>query len=294
MPLTAIALGAYDFYEKPVNYGYAAAPGRQRPSTSRNSRRRTEQLQYRADMNRRSTASSPPAIHAGGVPHDREGGAHGRVRHCCSARAGTGKELLARALHRLSTRAEGNLRRDQLRGDSRHPPRIGVVRLSRRAHSPARTSKPSGKFESRRRRHAVPGRDRRHAVAAAGEDAALSSGARRSSASAAAAEIPVDVRVLCATNQNIATLIADGRFREDLYYRIAEITIDIPPLRDREEGRLLLAHTLLHKFTQKQRRSLNGFSEDAVTPSSPTPGRETCANWKTRSKVPSSWRTASS
>jgi two-component system NtrC family response regulator len=77
-------------------------------------------------------------------------------------------------------------------------------------------------------------------------------------------EISVDVRVVCATNQSPEDLIKAGAFREDLYYRVSEITINIPPFRDREEGRLILARTLLHKYCKKQGRALNGFSEDAV------------------------------
>jgi len=77
------------------------------------------------------------------------------------------------------------------------------------------------------------------------------------------AEIPVDVRVLCATNKNLRQAMASGAFREDLYYRISEITIDIPPLRDREGGRLLLAKYLLNKFAKQQGRVIKGFTEDA-------------------------------
>jgi two-component system NtrC family response regulator len=76
-------------------------------------------------------------------------------------------------------------------------------------------------------------------------------------------EIAVDVRVVCATNQNPAALISQGLFREDLYYRVSEITIDIPPLREREEGRLILARTLLVRYAQQQGRALIGFSDDA-------------------------------
>jgi two-component system NtrC family response regulator len=53
-------------------------------------------------------------------------------------------------------------------------------------------------------------------------------------------------------------------FRDDLYYRVAEITINIPPLRDREEGRLILARTLLNKYAGAQSRTISGFSDDAV------------------------------
>jgi len=77
-------------------------------------------------------------------------------------------------------------------------------------------------------------------------------------------EIPVDVRVVCATNQNLDVAIRDGRFREDLYYRISEITIRIPPLRERDGGcRILLARTLLERFAGQHRRVFRGFSPDA-------------------------------
>ncbi len=75
-------------------------------------------------------------------------------------------------------------------------------------------------------------------------------------------EISVDVRVVCATNQDPAGMIKESTFREDLYYRVSEITIDIPPFRDREEGRLILARTLLAKYCNQQGRAL-AFSEDA-------------------------------
>ncbi|HLF11829.1 MAG TPA: PEP-CTERM-box response regulator transcription factor [Gammaproteobacteria bacterium] len=76
------------------------------------------------------------------------------------------------------------------------------------------------------------------------------------------AEIPVDVRVVCATNKNLSQAMSSGLFRDDLYYRISEITIDIPPVREREGGRILLAHHLLNKFSKQQGRLLKGFSED--------------------------------
>jgi two-component system NtrC family response regulator len=78
-------------------------------------------------------------------------------------------------------------------------------------------------------------------------------------------EIPVDVRVVCATNQDLKVAIDEQRFREDLYYRISEITINIPPLREREGCRLVLARTLLENEAAKQGRALKGFSQDAQT-----------------------------
>ena len=75
-------------------------------------------------------------------------------------------------------------------------------------------------------------------------------------------EIAVDVRVVCATHQNLKTQIAENRFREDLFYRLAEIVVDIPPLRKRTGDAMLLAHAFLRRFAQEQKRPAMSFSED--------------------------------
>ncbi len=77
-------------------------------------------------------------------------------------------------------------------------------------------------------------------------------------------EIPVDVRVVAATHQNLDNLIKTGRFREDLFYRLSEISVRIPPLRERQGDRSLLAHAFLERFAQSQGRSLRGFTPDAI------------------------------
>jgi two-component system NtrC family response regulator len=77
-------------------------------------------------------------------------------------------------------------------------------------------------------------------------------------------EIAVDVRVVCATHQDLKAQIADGRFREDLYYRLAEIVVEIPPLRQRTGDAALLAHAFLRRFAQEQRRGSLSFSDETV------------------------------
>jgi two-component system, NtrC family, response regulator len=77
-------------------------------------------------------------------------------------------------------------------------------------------------------------------------------------------EIPVDVRVVCATHQDLKSLITQQRFREDLYFRLAEIVVEIPPLRDRKGDAVLLAHAFLRRFAEEQRRASLRFSDDAV------------------------------
>jgi len=87
-------------------------------------------------------------------------------------------------------------------------------------------------------------------------------------------EIPVDVRVICATNKDLVQEMGNGGFRDDLYYRLSEITIKIPPLRERHGGRIVLARHLLQKFSKQQGRNIKGFSEDAqaAIESYPWPG----------------------
>ena len=87
-------------------------------------------------------------------------------------------------------------------------------------------------------------------------------------------EIPVDVRIVCATHQDLKALSKESRFREDLYYRLAEIVINIPPLRERVGDPALLAHAFVRRFAQEQNRSTMHLSEDAVRAieSHPWPG----------------------
>ena len=77
-------------------------------------------------------------------------------------------------------------------------------------------------------------------------------------------EIAVDVRIVGATHQDLRALIKEGRFREDLYYRLAEIEVNIPPLRNRQGDAVLLANAYLRRFAQEQRRSNLSFSDDAI------------------------------
>ena len=176
--------------------------------------------------------------------------------------SGTGKELLARALHRCSPRAEANfvaincaaipenLLESELFGHEKgaftgaHKQTMGKVEvasggtlfLDEIGDMPMPLQAKMLRFLQERVIERVGGRK----------------------------EIPVDVRVVCATNQNPEDLIKAGLFREDLFYRVSEITINIPPYRDREEGRLILARTLLTKYAKLQKRAINGFSDDAV------------------------------
>ena len=78
-------------------------------------------------------------------------------------------------------------------------------------------------------------------------------------------EIPVDVRVVCATNQNLEEMVANKTFREDLFYRVSEITLNIPPLRDRDEDVIILAQYFLQQYTAEYKSNIKSFTEEGLS-----------------------------
>ncbi|THD37915.1 MAG: PEP-CTERM-box response regulator transcription factor [Sphingomonas sp.] len=76
--------------------------------------------------------------------------------------------------------------------------------------------------------------------------------------------IPVDVRIVCATHQDVDAMVASGSFREDLYYRLAEIVVRIPSLAERTGDAVLLARHFLHHYAKAMNRPLSGLSPDAL------------------------------
>ena len=77
-------------------------------------------------------------------------------------------------------------------------------------------------------------------------------------------EIPVDVRVICATHRGLTDMVKEQTFREDLYYRISEISIILPPLRDRGDDVVLLGKTFLNMYIQEYKSKVKGFSKQAI------------------------------
>jgi two-component system NtrC family response regulator len=258
--LTAIAQGAYDFYEKPVDTDtLKLLVDRAFNMYELEAENRRLQHQVNESPLDGIVAASEAML---AVCRMIEKVAPTDVTTLLLGESGTGKELLARALHRLSPRGERNfvaincaaipenLLESELFGHEKgaftgaHKQAIGKVELAEGGtlfldeigDMPMALQAKMLRFLQERVIERVGGRE----------------------------EISVDVRVVCATNQDPQNLIKEGLFREDLYYRVSEITINIPPFRDREEGRLILARTLLQKYCEKQNSGLNGFSDDAM------------------------------
>ena len=258
--LTAVSQGAYDFYEKPVDTDtLKLLVDRAFNISELEAENRRLQSQVHESPLDGIVAASEGML---AVCRMIEKVAPTDVTTLLLGESGTGKELLSRALHNLSPRAERNfiaincaaipenLLESELFGHEKgsftgaHKQSIGKVELAdggtlfldEIGDMPIALQAKMLRFLQERVIERVGGRQ----------------------------EIPVDVRVVCATNQNPEALIKEGLFREDLYYRVSEITINIPPFRDREEGRLILARTLLAKYAKLQKRAINGFSDDAI------------------------------
>jgi two-component system, NtrC family, response regulator len=77
-------------------------------------------------------------------------------------------------------------------------------------------------------------------------------------------EIPVDTRVLAATNMDLQVAMKEGRFREDLYYRLNTVTITVPPLRERGADILMLGKLLLQRYTEEAKKKISGFTREAL------------------------------
>jgi two-component system, NtrC family, response regulator len=177
--------------------------------------------------------------------------------------SGTGKELVAHAIHRLSDRSPGpfvaincgaipdNLLESELFGHEKgsftgaHTRRLGRIESAHRGtlfldevgELPPPLQVKLLRFLQEHKMERVGGRQ----------------------------EIEVDARVIAATNADLERGMKDGSFREDLYYRLAVVSISLPPLRERGEDVVILAKVFLDRFTRENGKNIAGFSADALS-----------------------------
>jgi two-component system NtrC family response regulator len=258
--LQAVSLGAYDFYQKPVD-----------PDVLGLIVDRAYSLYELEEENRRLVEN------AASSPLDGIVGASSQIQAACRmvekvgpsesttlilGASGTGKELFARSLHRLSARKDKpfvavncaaipeNLLESELFGYEKGAftgavkqtqgkiefANGGTFFLDEVGDMPMQLQAKMLRFLQERVIERLGGRK----------------------------PIEVDVRIVCATHQNLGKLIEEQLFREDLYYRISEIVLEIPPLREREGDKVLLAQTFLNRLSEENGRSFRGFTDDAL------------------------------
>ena len=256
----AIGLGAYDFYEKPID-----------PDLLNLVVERAARLSYLEQQNRLLAsqqavsplegliAVSPEMLK---VCRSVEKLAPTDVSTLILGESGTGKEVLVKALHQLSDRADKRLvaincaaipetlleselfgyEKGAFTGAAKTTPgKIevaggGMLFLDEVGDLPLALQAKLLRFLQERVIERVGGRQ----------------------------EIAVDVRVVCATHQDLLKQIKEGRFREDLYYRINEATIVIPPLRERRDDAVMLARAFLKRFAAELGQSIREFSRGAL------------------------------
>ena len=258
--LKAIRLGAYDFFAKPFDpelLGFAIE--------------RAFVLAELQDENRRLQNSTQSIFLSKIITQDSEMQRVNRVVEKVApttatillrGESGTGKELVARALHGLSPRAKeryvaincaaipeslleselfghekgaftGATKQTQGKVEVAHK---GTLFLDEIGDLPLALQSKMLRFLQERVIERVGGRE----------------------------EIAVDVRIICATHQDLKSMIQQGTFREDLFYRLAEIAIEIPPLRSRPGDASLLAHAFVRRFAEEQRRNTMTLMPEAI------------------------------
>jgi two-component system NtrC family response regulator len=260
LAVAAVGLGAADFYHKPLDAGVLSIVVR-----------RAFRIRELEEENWRLREQSGSMALEGII------GVSDALRSLCRAvekvaptnatvlllgESGTGKELLARALHRLSGRARApfvaincaaipdTLLESELFGyekgaftgaAKRTPGRLeaadgGTVFLDEIGEMPASLQAKLLRFLQERTVERIGGRT----------------------------PIPLDLRIICATNRNLEVLISGGGFREDLFYRISEVTVRVPPLRERQGDSLLLAQFLLQQMAERFGKPTRGLAPDAI------------------------------
>ncbi len=258
--IQAVAMGAYDFYQKPIDIDVLNLIIKRAFQLSELEKEHLTLQQKTSEPLAGLIASSKKMQE---LCHKIEKIAPTSVTTLLLGESGTGKEVLAKAIHRLSDRRDKpfvavncaaipeNLLESELFGYEKGAftgasqqtkgkieyAHNGTFFLDEIGDLPYSLQSKLLRFLQERTIERVGGRQ----------------------------EIPVNVRIICATHQNLQTQINEGKFRLDLYYRISEITINIPPLREREGDAITIATAFLRRFCELHNKKIKSFSKEAAT-----------------------------
>jgi two-component system NtrC family response regulator len=260
--LTAIERGAYDFYRKPVDIEQLGLIVRRALNLHRIEAENRMLAERAGEGNRVLGSLITAAPEMVRVARTIERVANTNVSVMLLGASGTGKELLARGLHDASGRKDGNfvaincaaipenLLESELFGHEKgaftgaikttegkiEQASGGTLFLDEVGDIPLALQVKLLRFLQERQIERIGGRS----------------------------TIAVDTRIVCATHQDLEAMIADGRFREDLFYRLAEIVVKIPALSERTGDATLLAKAFLNRFAAEMNPQVKGFAPDAL------------------------------
>ncbi|WP_305095899.1 PEP-CTERM-box response regulator transcription factor [Croceibacterium aestuarii] len=260
--LTAIERGAYDFYQKPVDIEQLGLIVRRALNLHHIEVENRKLAERSGDSNRVLGGLITAAPEMVRVARTIERVANTKASVMLLGASGTGKELLARGLHDASDRRGGNFIA------------INCAAIPESLLESELFGHEKGAFTG-----AIKTTEGKIELAGGGtlfldevgdiplplqvkllrflqERTIERIGGRRS--------ISVDTRIVCATHQDLEAMIADGRFREDLYYRLAEIVVRIPSLAERPGDAALLAKAFLKRFAGEMNPQVKGFAPDAL------------------------------
>ena len=260
--LQAIAKGAYDFYHKPVDIEALGLIVRRALHVQR-IENENRSLSARAGEDNRvlggMITAAPEMLK---VARTIERVANANVSVMLLGASGTGKELLARGLHESSNRRDGpfvaincaaipeNLLESELFGHEKGA-FTGAIKTTE-----GKIEQADGGTLFLDEVGDIPFALQVKLLRFLQERVIERIGSRKS--------IHVDTRIVCATHQDLETMITDGRFREDLFYRLAEIVVKIPSLAERPGDATLLAKAFLGRFAREMNPQVKGFSADAL------------------------------
>jgi two-component system NtrC family response regulator len=261
--LEAIARGAYDFYRKPVDFEEIGLIVRRAWQLHRIETENKALAARGKDDNKvlgRLITAAPEMLR---VARTIERVANTSVSVMLLGASGTGKELLARGLHDASDRRNGafvaincaaipeTLLESELFGHEKGA-FTGAVKTTE-----GKIEQAAGGTLFLDEVGDIPFPLQVKLLRFLQERVIERVGSRKS--------IHVDTRIVCATHQNLEAMIGEGRFREDLFYRLAEIVVKIPSLADRPGDATLLAKAFLAKFAREMNPQVKGFGRDALS-----------------------------
>jgi len=256
----AIGMGASDFYQKPLDADILTFVVNRAFQLAELERDSLELSRYHNGTSIKGIVAASPQMLA--VCRTLEKVAPADVTTLITGETGTGKELLARAVHDLSNRHDKPFAAINCAAIPENLLESELFGYEKGAFTGATQSK-KGKVESANGGTLfldeigdMPMALQAKLLRFLQERTVDRIGGVR--------PVPVDVRVVCATHRDVKDLISQGTFREDLYYRISEITLEVPALRERDGDALVIAQSLLKSLGKQMDRQNLSFSEDAV------------------------------